>query len=430
MVTVGGFTVLVKLAAAAKEMVLAHQFGTSDALDAFLMASVLPNFAANLIAGSLNVALIPAYVLVYEKEGGVAAQRLLATMMVLTVGFLFTLALLLGLTGPYVLPFLASGFSSEKLVLTNSLLYLLLSTLVLVGLTTIWGAVLNAWNRFALVATVPTTTSIAIVVLVVVMVGHWGIYALVAGTVGGALIEAGLLGWRLTKEGVSLVPRWYGVSPAVKQVLEQYSPVVASSFLIGCTGVASQAMAAMLSPGSVSVLAYGNKVTGLIIGVGAIAVSTAALPHFSRIVSMTDWLSLRHTLMTHVRLLLIITVPLTIVLICFSEPLVAIVFQRGAFTEADTRMVGQVQAMYLLQVPPYVVSMLFVRLISALKANRFLMWSSTISLVLYMILVLPFMQWLGVAGIALAWSVMCLLACLFMWIVSMRLINERMRQQG
>ena len=42
MVTVGGLTILVKLAAAAKELLVAYQFGTSDALDAFLVAFVLP----------------------------------------------------------------------------------------------------------------------------------------------------------------------------------------------------------------------------------------------------------------------------------------------------------------------------------------------------------------------------------------------------
>src|SRR5678815_3895548 len=62
MVTVGGFTTLVKLVAAAKEMAIAYQFGTSDELDAFLIALLLPAFAVTLIGGSLNAALIPTYI--------------------------------------------------------------------------------------------------------------------------------------------------------------------------------------------------------------------------------------------------------------------------------------------------------------------------------------------------------------------------------
>src|SRR5690349_3413343 len=74
MVTVGGLTVLVKIAAAVKELIVAYQFGTSDALDAFLIAFVLPGFAITLVYGSLNAALIPTYIEVREREGRVAAQ--------------------------------------------------------------------------------------------------------------------------------------------------------------------------------------------------------------------------------------------------------------------------------------------------------------------------------------------------------------------
>src|SRR6476620_9176850 len=69
MLTVGGLTVLVKMVSAGKELVIAYQFGTSDALDAFGMAFLLPQFVIELIGGALNAALIPTYVQVREQEG-------------------------------------------------------------------------------------------------------------------------------------------------------------------------------------------------------------------------------------------------------------------------------------------------------------------------------------------------------------------------
>ncbi|MGH7181174.1 MAG: lipid II flippase MurJ, partial [Nitrospiraceae bacterium] len=82
MVTVGGITICVKLAAGVKDVIIAMQFGTSDAFDAFLIAFVLPAFAINLIGGSLNAALIPTYVQVQTQEGTQAAQHLLSSVMV------------------------------------------------------------------------------------------------------------------------------------------------------------------------------------------------------------------------------------------------------------------------------------------------------------------------------------------------------------
>lgn len=425
MATVGGFTALVKLASVAKEIILAYQFGTSDELDAFLIAFLLPQFAITLIGASLNAALIPTYIQVREQEGQRAAQRLLSSVMVLSVSFLVALSVVLALSASYILPLMASGFSAEKLALTQSLYYVLLPALVLSGLATNWGAILNAENRFALVAVVPMANTIVTILAMVFMAKHWGSYALVVGIVGGVLIDAGLVGWGLARRGVSLVPRWCGTSPAVKQVLGQYAPMVAAAFLLGSTSVVSQSMVAMLGSGSVSTLAYGAKITNLIVGIGAVAVSTAVLPHFSRLVTAMDWHGLRHSLFTYSRLLLMVTLALTLPLIYYSEPIVAVLFQRGAFTEADTHLVSLVQAIILLQVPTCVVSKLFVRLISALKANQVFMWGNGISLIICIVMNYVLMQWFGVVGIAMTQSFMYVISCCFLVFVSLRMIKKK-----
>jgi putative peptidoglycan lipid II flippase len=232
----------------------------------------------------------------------------------------------------------------------------------------------------------------------------WGAYALVAATVAGALLEAGLLGWQLRKSGTDLWPQWRGVTQATREVLGQYWPMIVAAFLFGSIHLVTQAMAAMLDPGSVSALSYGNKVTATILGIGATAVSTAFLPHFSELVALRNWVGLRHTLSMYTRLFAVGTIPLTIVLMVLSEPIVALLFQRGAFSESDTRLVAQVQVMYLLQIPAYVIGMLFVRMVSALKANQLMMWCNVLNLFLCVSMTYVFIQWWGVAGIALATS--------------------------
>lgn len=424
LVTVGSCTVLVKLVAFIKDALVAYQFGTGDAMDAFLIALLLPQFAITLVGGSLNTALIPTYIQVREQEGWPAADRLMSSVIVIAVLFLITLSLLLAFTATHVLPLLAGGFSAEKLAQARSLYLILLCALVLHGIGTIWGAVLNAVNRFALVAAVPIVTSFMTIALVLALARSYGAYALAFGVVGGALIETGFIGWWLLREGVSILPRWEGMTPAAKQVLGQYVPMVAGAFLMGSTSVVSQSMAAMLDPGSVSALAYGSKVTNLLLGIGATAVSTAFLPHFSRLVALADWGGLRQTISTYTRLLLMITIPTTALLIYFSEPIVAILFQRGAFMEGDTRTVALVQAMYLLQVPVYVVGMLFVRLVSALKANHLMMWINILNLSLCLVLTYVFIQWWGVSGIALATSIIYLVnTCMLSWMVLKMLKN-------
>ena len=238
------------------------------------------------------------------------------------------------------------------------------------------------------------------------------------------MLEAALLAWGLKQRGLSLVPRWHGMTPPMRQVVNQYLPMVAGGFLMSSTTLVDQSMAAMLPPGSVSALSYGSKIVALMLGIGSLALSTAIFPYFSRVVAANDWTGMRHTLKTYSGLVLVVTVPITLILICFSESIVRLLFERGAFTEGDTYLVSQIQMLYSYQVPFYVLGVIIVRLISSLKANALLMWGAVISFFLNVILNYVLMQRLGVSGIALSTSVVyCLSFCYLLYQLS-RLMRE------
>jgi putative peptidoglycan lipid II flippase len=227
MLTVGGLTLVVKLASVARELVLAHQFGTGDVLDAFLIAFLLPSFIIQVVAGSFNLALIPTYVRVREHEGQDAAQRLFSNAMVWSTVSLAAASALLALLAPYILPLMASGFGPEKLELTRSLFYVLLPAVVVSGLSTIWKAILNAGERFALAAVAPAMAPVIAVAALLVAGSVWGVYALAVGTVVGFVLEAGLLVLSLKRRKFSLAPRWYGFDPATRKVISQCVPLFA-----------------------------------------------------------------------------------------------------------------------------------------------------------------------------------------------------------
>jgi putative peptidoglycan lipid II flippase len=187
--------------------------------------------------------------------------------------------------------------------------------------------------------------------------------------------------------------------------------MLAGALLMGSTELINQSMAAMLEPGSVAALNYARKVVSLFIVVGATPLSTAALPYFSEMVAKQDWSGCRRTLRIYSRSLLLMTVPLTLALVAFSHPLIRIVFQRGAFTAVDTRVVSPVQAFLSLQIPFYILAQLGVRFISALKKNSVLMVIAGVNLVLNVIFNLVLMRYAGVAGIALSTSLVYAVSC-------------------
>jgi putative peptidoglycan lipid II flippase len=133
---------------------------------------------------------------------------------------------------------------------------------------------------------------------------------------------------------------------------------------------------------------------------------------------------MRHVLRTYAWLILLVSLPLTFILVRYSEPLVALIFQGGKFTAHDVRLVGYVQMLLCLQIPPYALGILYVRALSALKHNQVMMWGTVINVVANAVLNLVFMRIIGLPGIALSTSFVYLISCGFLWFMLKRVLRR------
>lgn len=424
-VIVGFFTLLAKIGSTVKELVVARVFGRNDALDAFLIAYLLPGFVLALVMGAFTSALIPALVEARHNRGAQAAEKLFSSMMFISVLALAVVAVLLGLLTPYYLPWVAAGFPAAKLELTRELTYWLLPFILFSGFTGCASIALNAGEKFALPALAPLLTPLMTILFIAFGAGSRGPFLLVGGVVAGSLLEAGLLAWALQAQGMSLRLRWYGLTPEARSVLRQYFPMLAGAFLMSSTSVVDQSMAAMLPAGSVAALSYANKIVSVAIGIVAAALGNAAFPYISKMVAQNDWNGCRHTLKRYSMLAAVTAVPLALALMAFSRPLVRLLFQRGAFTSADAGLVSWVQVCYSIQVPFYVLGTLFVRFLSAIRRNDLLLYGSGINLVLDIGLNLLLMRHWGVAGIALSTSLVLIFSFFFVTAWSIRLLGQQ-----
>jgi putative peptidoglycan lipid II flippase len=398
------FTILVKLVAFSKESIVAWKFGTNDFVDAFLIAAIVPDFIVNVVAGSLNAALIPTYIKVREQEGNKAAEKLLSGATLCSLALLGSMTIFIIIMAPVYLPWMTVGFSAAKLALTFKLLYVTTPLVLLSGIIVLFSAVLNAEERFAFAALSPILTPAVTIVLLLLFGQSLGIFALAIGLVLGAILELILLGSVLSRRGFALRPKWFGLSPALRQVVKQYSPAMMGALLMCSTALVDQSMAAMLAPGSVAALNYASRVSSFPLMLGATAISTAAIPYLSKMIASGDWEGVNHTLRSFLALIFLITIPLTGLLVFLSEPIIQLLFQRGAFTAQETHLVAQILSAYALQIPFYIAGIFVVKLLTSLCLNHILMWVSVFNLLINVGLNYLFMQWLGITGIALSTS--------------------------
>lgn len=406
-------TALVALVSIPRELLIAARFGTGDAADAFLVALVVPTFVLGVLGGSVASAFIPAYLRVIERDGVDAGNRLLRELTTILVGLLCLVSVSVGVISPYLLRIIASGFSGSKLALTQQALYALLLTVPLGGIAALWAAALNSKGAFALPSLSQGIIPIAGISALLVFPDA-GIESLTAGMVIGFALRTLILALALRTMGVVIRPGWNGSSEDLRRVGRQYAPMAAASVLMGGTTLVDQAVAASLGPGSVATLGYGLKFITLVTGLGSLALGTAVLPFLSRMVATQNWSELRSTVRTFSLLALIATLPIAVIATIFAAPMVSLLFERGEFSRADTVAVAQVLALGVWQLPFLAVGIVFSRLVSSLGANHLLLIQAAMVLALDVVLDVALSRFAGVAGIALATTLVYAASLIFL----------------
>ena len=191
--------------------------------------------------------------------------------------------------------------------------------------------------------------------------------------------------------------------------------------------VVDQTMAAWLQPGSVAVLAYADKVCGIILAVTAAPACDVLFPYFADKVARCDWRGVRRQLLASAASILALALPAALLLCWLAPWVIRLLFERGSFTAEDTERVAAVLRFAALQIPFYILGSLASRVIVALQASRFIIMLSVIGLVGNAVLNLILMRSMGAPGIALSTVLVQMtsagLACLYV----LRQIRTRLR---
>jgi putative peptidoglycan lipid II flippase len=388
-----------------KDLMVARTFGLSDALDAFLMSFAVISFVTNVLVTSLNASLVPMIVSVRDQKGRSEANHLLQSILTANIFFLLCLTFILLIGAPYWLPYLAGGFTREKLLFAQELLYIMGIEILLNGVAAVYKAALNAYREFIIPSLSAILTPLSMIIFLIIG-SNSGALALALGTLVGAFLELGMLGWAMVTKDLPLLPLWARFSPQIQGFINQYYPMIIGTIIMSGTDIVDRSMASMLGSGSVSALNFGTRLVNIPITLVVFAFGTVVLHYVSRMVAKSDWQGLRHTLKNYLFIIFICSMPVSLLLFFYSEPIVRIVFERGAFTSSDTKLVAVIQAYYGLQIPFFAASVLIARIISALQNNRVLMWVAVMNFVLKIILNLIFIEQWGVAGITLSTSVL------------------------
>ncbi|MBS3649723.1 murein biosynthesis integral membrane protein MurJ [Pseudaminobacter sp. 19-2017] len=409
--TVASGTLMSRVLGFVREMLMAAALGTGPIADAFNAAFQFPNTFRRLFAeGAFNAAFVPLFAKEIEAGGVDGARRfseevfgvLFTTLLVLTIAMELSMPLL-------VSTIVAPGFTDEpqKYDLTVRLATIMFPYLMCMSLAAMMAGMLNSLRRYFAAAIAPAFLNIILIAVLGyawhegldwLEIGHalaWGV--LVAGVVQLAIVWIALL-----HAGVRISFRLPRLTPNVKRLLVLAFPAAITGGITQINQLIGTAIASG-KDSAVSSLAYADRVYQLPLGVVGIAVAIVLLPELSRALRAGDLKEAANLQNRSVEFTLFLTLPAAAALLVISEPIVRLLYERGAFAATNgTPTVSAILAIFGLGLPAFVLIKAFTPGYFAREDTRTPMIFAAISVAVNISTALALFPTMGGAGIATA----------------------------
>lgn len=401
----------------AREMVIGAMFGTSAEYDAYLAAARIPDLIFSLMAGgALASAFIPTFAGYFARDDADGGWRLASAVVNLVLVALVLAAGLAWMVAPaLVSAILAPGFPPAQQTLTVSLMRTMLVAPVLFGVSGVVMGILNTRQHFVLPALAPSLLNLSLIAAAWLLSSRLGARALALGYVLGAVLHLTVQLPALPRVGARYSPVLTLSDPGVREVLRLMAPRVLGLAAVHLNFLINTNIASRLGEGAVSALNYAWLLMLLPQGVFAQAVATAAFPTFADQAARGERESMRHTLATTLRMVFFVTIPAAVGLLVLRRPLVALLFERGAFRASSTDAVAWALAFYAVGLVGHAGVEIVVRAFYALHDTWTPVWVGGLAMSLNVALSLTLpagFAWMGLppyGGLALANSVATLL---------------------
>jgi putative peptidoglycan lipid II flippase len=359
---VGAMTVLSRVLGFVRDVGIAAVLGTSYAADAFFVAFRVPNMFRRLFAeGAFDAAFVPLFAKRLHAEGTEVARAFAGQAMAGLTLLLVVFTVLALIAMPQLMLLLAPGFRSDpaKFDLAVLLARISLPYLVCMALVALYTGMLNALGRFAIAAFAPSLLNVVLIAVLLGLIASgidekstagialaWGVTVSGALQVLIVLLTAGRAGMRVPLER----PR---LTPEMKRLMQLAAPGIIAGGMAQITLVIATIIATLQAQ-VVSWLYYADRLFQLPLGVIGVAIGVVLLPDLSHKLRAGDHQAVVSSENRALQVALLLMLPAATALFVAAEPIVRVLFERGAFTAADTDATAAMLSALALGLPAYV----------------------------------------------------------------------------
>lgn len=365
--TVGGLTMVSRVLGFIRDILIAMALGTGAVADAFFVAFRFPNLFRRLFGeGAFNAAFVPLFAKRLESEGPDQARRFAEEALSALLFALLILSALAMAAMPWLMAVLAPGFLKDpaKYDLSVTLTQIAFPYLLCMSLVALLSGVLNSLNRFWAAAAAPILLNIVLIAAIQLAISMgfsrrpeagyvlaWGVFLAGFAQLLFVMIAA-------RRAGMNIGLRRPRLTEGVKRLVSLGIPGLIAGGITQINIVVGTIIAS-LQAGAVSYLYYADRLYQLPLGVVGVAVGVVLLPDLARRLAAGDTAAVLDSQNRSLEFALMLTLPAAVALGVAAEPIIRVLFERGAFVAADTQATAAALLAFAIGLPSFVLIKVF-----------------------------------------------------------------------
>jgi len=320
------------------QIVIAGYFGANAERDAFFAASVIPAYINTIVAGSLGVVFLPKLIDARVNKQ-VTEVELISGVAGFTLLFLALLGLGLAAFSNLLVGWLFPGFNTEESRITALLIQVLCPAIIFQSYTSILSCVYHAEGKFLIPAGAHLITPLVNIALVTLLYDHLGIVSLAIGTSLGYTIALLIVQARIPIK-YRFQPLLFLRSTAVAGCLRESIPWLLGGFVYRANTIVERMVASRFPAGVISYLGYAGGLITTLSLITMNGIATTIFPRLAEAWSARDRTKLQDLFGISLKFTFALCVPIIISILAFSDTIIKVLFERGAFSSSDTTHVA------------------------------------------------------------------------------------------
>lgn len=365
-----GFSILVsRFMGLFRDKVISWQFGAGGETDLYFAAFILPDFLNYLLAGGyVSITLIPLLSKLMENDEE-DAWKFFSGVLIWASGIVVVLSAVLWIFAPYLVPFLAPGFSETQFVRLTEFLRIILPAQICFLPGACFTALLYIRKKFTVPALIPLIYN-GMILLCGVFFPYLGIAEGMEGFCWGVLLGAFLGSFYLPflaakADGIRFY--WILKHRCFKRFLCLAVPLMLGQSIVVLDEQFIRIFGSMAGTGEVSLLSYSRRIMMVPVGVVAQAAGVASFPFLASLFVKNDMQSFCQTMHSAIKNTLILVLPVTFYMIAAAKPVLGLIFEGGQFGAEETVLAAPYLQIMMIAVPFWCVQQILGRSFYAME---------------------------------------------------------------